>query len=176
MSLADLMDDALDDEDDDEDDDDYDGGGEEGEEDDTEEGDGDEEDDGDAGGSFDMPAWQVTRLHPLVSRGADDELERVIASGAGLEGAAAERFVERLNRPDSSGATPLHHAIMSAAIVTTVAAAGPDDPWAPDSARQIQLLLGEDDSRDTDSADADAELAAAIAADDAAADGGAKER
>jgi ankyrin repeat protein len=164
MSLADLLDDALDDESDEDEDGDY-VGGEEDEE------DGEEDDMSPSpGASFDMPAWQVTRLHPLVSRGETMMLERVIASGAGLEGSAAERFVERLNRPDSAGATPLHHAIISAAIETTVAAAGPNNPWAPDSARRIQLLLGEDDSRDTDSADADAELAAAIAADDAAAD------
>ena len=142
MSLADLLDDAaLMDDDDDDDDDDYDGGGDE-----EDEEEGEEVDDGEHGSSggassFELPAWKVTRLHPLVARGAAAELKTVLESADRLEGTERERFVERINRPDASGATPLQHAIISAAIVATVAAAGVDDPWAPDSARRIQLLL-----------------------------------
>ncbi|EOD35812.1 hypothetical protein EMIHUDRAFT_252534, partial [Emiliania huxleyi CCMP1516] len=77
---------------------------------------------------------------------ADDaELERVLESGRGLEGPSADHFIERVNRPDSTGATPLHAAISSAAIAATVKAAGPKDPWAPDSGegqlRCLRLLL-----------------------------------
>ena len=55
------------------------------------------------------------------------------------------------------GATPLHAAVIAAAMVATVAAAGPDDPWAPDSARRVQLLLtGSAEPSDDPFGDADA--------------------
>ncbi|EOD18226.1 hypothetical protein EMIHUDRAFT_447983 [Emiliania huxleyi CCMP1516] len=84
-------------------------------------------------------------LHRKLVLRNDAELERVLESGRGLEGPSADHFIERVNRPDSTGATPLHAAISSAAIAATVKAAGPKDPWAPDSGegqlRCLRLLL-----------------------------------